>query len=163
TSGTTTTVLILNSGPITATNGNGIEAFGNATTGLVTVGTSGNRTSGNITATAVATSFGIVAQGFGDVSVYTAGNSTITDNSTAGGSWTIRARSIGNVAASPGGAVLVDNQATNVGLRGGIQAIARGLDATDSVTVLNSGAITANNGTAIDATSVNGNLFVRSE
>jgi hypothetical protein len=173
TTGSTTTVTVLNhadvvaiggvGGNVTTDGGNGIEAYGNASTGLVTVGTALDRVTGNVTGGSASGASGIDARGFGDVSVYTAANSVIKGGSTAGGAWAISARSLGNVASSPGGAVIVDTLGLVTAIpggRGGIIAASAGLDATDSVTVTTHGQVYSFDGTAIDARAVNGNVTV---
>src|SRR6185503_10464570 len=139
------------------------EAWGNLSTGLVTVGTAADRVTGAITGGPAAGSYGIDARGFGDVRVYTGVSSIITSGSTQGGAWAIGARSDGNVLASPGGAVIVDTLGLLTAIpagRGGIVASSAGLDVTDTVTVITHGAVYSFDGTAIDARSVNGNVAV---
>jgi hypothetical protein len=149
------TILTNGVGSITSVAGNGINVTATAGTGTISVGTAANRINVPVAGgNGLNTAQGINVVGRGDINIYT-GTVPITGTSTGGGSWSIFARDT-LAGSGPGGAVVVDAQGALLAGRGSILATTAGTDATDSVTVTTTGAVTGLAGAGIQTSSVNG-------
>jgi outer membrane autotransporter protein len=145
-------------GNITAVAGNGINITETTGNGIINLGTAANPFNTPIAGgNGVSTAQAVLINGRSAINVYI-GNVPINGTSTGGGSWSYFLTQ--TQATAVNAPILLNSQGTQIANRGSIIVRQLGIDATDTVTVITSGAVTGLSGAGIQTGSINGNTVI---